>query len=711
MGGMGIKWRMMLLLTPLIALIFILLTFFSHMGTKAIALEKANTEGLLTAQEETPKVLNTITHAVGATETFADLIGSLHENGMKDRLILGALLRDFLADNLEYQGVWVVWEPDAFDGRDADFKGHAYSGEDGSLAMYWYQGSSGKVEVTGVNVRNETFYTLPKSARKLTLIEPYLDPAAQPPVLMTTITQPILENGKVLGVFGIDIALNKLSEYISRVKPYGTGYAMLFSSGGSIVAAPDGKNVGKELEAAAHENERSVREAVTRGTVLKRDVNVSGINYIATYTPVRIVQDAPAWSLEVALPRDEVLADADQALWRTIMVSVGGIALIVIVLFIGAHVFASPLNKLAVYASAVSHGDASARLTEKGFKGEFAILRSSIAAMVSNLMDKMKEAERHKHDAEQETELARQAMRDAEEARKKGEQSRREGMLQAAAQLEVIVNAVSSAAERLTTQIHASERGAADQSERMGETAGAMEEMNATVLEVTHNAGRAAEVSDGVRQKADTGTAIATRMGRSMEVVRKTTELLTADMEDLGEKAQNIGQIMDVISDIADQTNLLALNAAIEAARAGEAGRGFAVVADEVRKLAEKTMQATQQVGSAIHGIQTGTAKNIDAVESAKTQLEEAVKLASESSSALSEIAELANNASDQVRAIATASEQQSTTSEQINRSIDEVNRICGLSLTSMSESMRAVQELNDETTNLKSVIASIRKG
>lgn len=702
---------MILLLAPLIALIFIALTLFSHMGTKRIALEKANTESLLTAREEMPKVLNTITHAVGATETFADLIESLHENGMKDRLVLGALLREFLADHPEYQGVWIVWEPDAFDGRDADFKGHAYSGEDGSLAMYWYQSSSGKIEVTGVNVRHEPFYTLPKSARKLTLIEPYLDQAAQPPVLMTTITQPILENGKVLGVFGIDIALDKLSEYISQIKPYGAGYAMLFSSGGNIVASPDGKNVGKNLEVLPQENDRAVREAVTRGTVLRRDVTAFGTEYIATYTPVWIVPDAPAWSLEVALPRVQVLAGANQALLQSVLVSAGGIALIMIVLFWGAHLFASPLNKLAVYASAVSHGDASARLTEHGFKGEFAILRSAIAAMVSNLLEKMKEAERHKHEAEQETELARQAMRDAEQARKQGEQSRREGMLQAASQLEDIVNTVSSAAERLTAQINASKRDAAEQSERMGETAGAMEEMNTTVLEVTHNAGRAAEVSDNVHRKADTGTAIASRMGQSMEVVRKTAEQLTSDMEDLGEKAQAIGQIIEVISDIADQTNLLALNAAIEAARAGEAGRGFAVVADEVRKLAEKTMHATQQVGSAIHGIQAGTAQNIDAVESTKKQLEEAVKFASESSAALSEIAVLATSASDQVRAIATASAQQSTTSEQINRSIEEVNRLCGTSLTSLSESMRAVQELNDETAHLKTVIASIRRG
>ena len=283
---MSIKWRMIWTLGPFIILVVVLLTLFSQMGTQKIALQKAHVEAELLAREEAPKVLVTIDQAVGDTRTMGEMVVALHQDGLKDREALGGLLRAFLDKNRDYQGVWIVWEPDAFDGSDAKFAGHPYSGNDGSLAMYWYQGETGKIEVTGVNVRDETFYTIPKESRKLTLVEPYLDPAAQPPVLMTTIAQPLLENGKVVGVFGIDIALNKLSEAVSKLKPYGSGFAVLFSDTGTIVAAPGARDVGKGLDAIPAENTPEVRSALKSGTPLTGRSVRDGAEYLTMFTPV-----------------------------------------------------------------------------------------------------------------------------------------------------------------------------------------------------------------------------------------------------------------------------------------------------------------------------------------------------------------------------------------------------------------------------------------
>ena len=180
-------------------------------------------------------------------------------------------------------------------------------------------------------------------------------------------------------------------------------------------------------------------------------------------------------------------------------------------------------------------------------------------------------------------------------------------------------------------------------------------------------------------------------------------------MQELGKQAESIGGVMNVISDIADQTNLLALNAAIEAARAGEAGRGFAVVADEVRKLAEKTMTATQEVGASITAIQHSARANINEVSTAVENITDATSLANSSGEALTEIVNLAAANSAVVASIATAAEEQSATSEEINRAIDEINRIVAETTDGMVQSSSAVQDLSRMAQELRRVMDGLK--
>jgi methyl-accepting chemotaxis protein len=191
--------------------------------------------------------------------------------------------------------------------------------------------------------------------------------------------------------------------------------------------------------------------------------------------------------------------------------------------------------------------------------------------------------------------------------------------------------------------------------------------------------------------------------------VQTQTHQLKTDMGQLGRQAEDIGRIMTVITDIADQTNLLALNAAIEAARAGDAGRGFAVVADEVRKLAEKTMQATKEVGEAIGVIQHSTRLNVENVDKNVKLIESATLLASESGAALKEIVGMVDSTTDQVRSIATASEEQSAASEEINRSIEQVNLISTETAQAMREASKAVSELAEQAQVLKGLIEELQ--
>ena len=185
---------------------------------------------------------------------------------------------------------------------------------------------------------------------------------------------------------------------------------------------------------------------------------------------------------------------------------------------------------------------------------------------------------------------------------------------------------------------------------------------------------------------------------------------LKSVMTALDRHAQDITRIMNVISDIADQTNLLALNAAIEAARAGEAGRGFAVVADEVRKLAEKTMASTSDVSSAITSIQESSAQSITQVERSVENINKTKELGSRAKATLSEILNMAAESADKIQAIAAASEEQSATSEGINRTVGQINVIATETASNMGDASRTVAELERQINVLTNLIASLNK-
>uniref|UniRef100_I2Q3L4 Methyl-accepting chemotaxis protein n=1 Tax=Desulfovibrio sp. U5L TaxID=596152 RepID=I2Q3L4_9BACT len=282
-------------------------------------------------------------------------------------------------------------------------------------------------------------------------------------------------------------------------------------------------------------------------------------------------------------------------------------------------------------------------------------------------------------------------------------------MAQTADKASLTSDRMASAAQQLSAQIDQANSGAQEQNGRVQETVTAVEEMNATILEVARNAGDTATGAEAARQKAREGADMVTEVVAAVGTVRDAAAALKDKMRGLGQQAHGIGAVLGVISDIADQTNLLALNAAIEAARAGEAGRGFAVVADEVRKLAEKTMHATKEVGEAIAGIQQGTTDTERMVDRAAAAVDQATALAERSGAALTEIVSVVEIAGDQVRAIATAAEQQSATSEEINRAVEAISRIASATADAMAQSAQAVTELAAQAQSLSALVAEIR--
>ncbi len=275
-------------------------------------------------------------------------------------------------------------------------------------------------------------------------------------------------------------------------------------------------------------------------------------------------------------------------------------------------------------------------------------------------------------------------------------------IMQVAADVTGIADRVATASEQLSAQVVHVTEGCNAQRDRTASSAAAIEEMNATVLEVAQNAEQARVQASETQEKASEGTELVSRVVAAMGEVNNVSIKLSEDIQALGKQVQAIGSVMGVISDIADQTNLLALNAAIEAARAGDAGRGFAVVADEVRKLAEKTMSATTEVGSSITGIQKSTAANIAQFEKAVKIITDATELSNTSGAALVEIQNLAEHNASLITGIATAAEEQSATSEELSQVSHAVSEIADEISKGMDEASSAVHDLAQLAVELK---------
>jgi methyl-accepting chemotaxis protein len=394
----------------------------------------------------------------------------------------------------------------------------------------------------------------------------------------------------------------------------------------------------------------------------------------------------------------------------TVGIGVGLIFILIVIPLAVALVrsILSPLESATQNAQEVAGGNLEVSVIVQGHD-EITNLESALHSMINTLAENIQEIEAKSEAAETKARDAEIATAKAEEAQAKAESAKSEGMQAAAKQLEVVVEKVASASEEISNKTSEIREGAVIQSERIAETATAMEEMNATVLEVAKNSSEAAQAGVDSQSKAQSGANIVRQSIEAMELTQKNILQLKDNMGQLGQQAESIGNIMTVIEDIADQTNLLALNAAIEAARAGEAGRGFAVVADEVRKLAEKTMGATKEVGESIHAIQQGAQSNIVEVEKAVTEMNTVVELSNESGSVLGEIVQGVENSSNQIQGIATAAEEQSATSEQINRSVDEINRITAETSAGVAQTAVAVNELMEQMANLGDLIEELK--
>jgi len=384
------------------------------------------------------------------------------------------------------------------------------------------------------------------------------------------------------------------------------------------------------------------------------------------------------------------------------------VALVLVFLIVySKRVIVSPLNHLTAFAARVSQGEMTADIQGR-YRAELAILKESLLRMVENLKLEILKAAEEESRAKEAADQAMAARTEALALKAEAEEANAR-MQDAAQELEQVAGILSSATQELSHQIDESAQGAEVQQARASESLGAITELSKVSLEVASNASVSAQLAERTKSEAETGSSVVSSVVETILKVHGQAQTNKADMAELDKQAEEINKIMDVIDDIADQTNLLALNAAIEAARAGEAGRGFAVVADEVRKLAERTMNATKEVGDAIGRVQNAVRRNVAYAEESNAAISDSVDKAKRSGEALARIVEFIDQTSGQVHSIAAAAEEQSASTDHVKTAVEEVSAIATETAQAMGESASAITELAAMSGRLAELIAAMR--